>query len=59
MLGCAEASHAGITVESCALVLSHLEVAMFGRTLATEEQWRQREAQAIANVINNPFFLSL
>ena len=55
----AEASHAGITVESCATVLSALELAMFGRTLASEAAWRQREAQAISNVISNPFFLSL
>ncbi len=55
----AEASHAGITVESCTVLLPALEVAMFGRTLSDAELWKRRQEQATANVVCNPFFLSL
>ena len=55
----AEASHAGITVESCTVVLPALELAMFGRTLSDADLWRRRQEQATANVVCNPFFLSL
>ncbi len=55
----AEASHAGITVESCTVLLPALEVAMFGHTLGDAELWKRRQEQATANVVCNPFFLSL
>ena len=46
-------------MESCTVVLPALETAMFGHTISDADTWRRRQEQATANVVCNPFFLSL
>lgn len=49
----AEASHAGLTVESCPELLASLELAMFGRTLGDAGAWRSCQDAAIEDAISN------
>jgi len=49
----AEASHAGLTVESCLELLASLELAMFGRTLGDAGAWRRCQDAAIEDAISN------
>lgn len=53
----AEASHAGITVESCVEVLTALEVAMFGCTLAPRSARQAAHHSAIVDAAKNRHLL--
>lgn len=56
-LPCAEASHAGLTVESCPEVLSSLELNVFGRTLGDSGGWRAVQDAAIGDCVTNPHLI--
>ncbi len=50
----AEASHAGLTVESCTEVLTALECSLFGGTLAPSAAREAVRRAAIADAATNP-----